>query len=439
MYVFLIVFFCLFVLFCYTCFYIAFSSFPSIYIYIYIYFKHLHVQVPVPKNVFSHAFCSLAIRHYQMLHLEMHIKEGNNRGAAREEACQIMVLLLTQHYSEDGMTMAPLMLEDLVPQPTAQQAFELWAHENAQEQQNLMKQNALKRQNEIAMRERKEQLANKTLGRISEEFELADEDDQGGGEHSDDEEDDGSDSDVDENDAVAVLRRRQKEMKKELKKAKREGELAAMEGPAMRWEDSQLYREQQARAASSKRAAEAGQHHETVRESQEALEELANKEEEKARVLGRDPLGLLGDDFDLRRIQDTQAEVMEQKLQALEEGMHKAERENTMEDAKTNTVEDDFKRQQAQKESLMAIVDRLGGLDQLDNPTRSVLPTDPTFDPMLFLTLVHREVGYRELIGSVDRLTSKFSCSSQRGQVLWVEYILCLYPILIFFCCSFLS
>lgn len=369
----------------------------------------------------------------------MHIKEGNNRGAAREEACQIMVLLLTQHYSEDGMTMAPLMLEDLVPQPTAQQAFELWAHENAQEQQNLMKQNALKRQNEIAMRERKEQLANKTLGRISEEFELADEDDQGGGEHSDDEEDDGSDSDVDENDAVAVLRRRQKEMKKELKKAKREGELAAMEGPAMRWEDSQLYREQQARAASSKRAAEAGQHHETVRESQEALEELANKEEEKARVLGRDPLGLLGDDFDLRRIQDTQAEVMEQKLQALEEGMHKAERENTMEDAKTNTVEDDFKRQQAQKESLMAIVDRLGGLDQLDNPTRSVLPTDPTFDPMLFLTLVHREVGYRELIGSVDRLTSKFSCSSQRGQVLWVEYILCLYPILIFFCCSFLS
>ena len=57
----------------------------------------------------------------------------------------------------------------------------------------------------------------------------------------------------------------------------------------------------------------------------------------------------------------------------------------------------------------MAIMDRLGGLDQLDNPTRSVLPTDPTFDPMLFLTLVHREVGYHELIGSVDRLTSKLA------------------------------
>ena len=348
------------------------------------------------------------MRHYQMLRLELHIREGNNRGAAKEEACQIMVLLLTQHFSEDGQSMAPLMLDDLVPQPTAQQAFELWAHTSTtREQQEKMKENALLRQNEIALRERKERLENKTLGRINEEFELA-------GDDNDDQDDDdsvhdsdGSDSDVDENDAMAVMRRRQKEMKKELRKARKEGELAAMEGPAMRWEDSQLYREQQARAASSKKTAETGQPHETVRESQEAIQELKVREEEKAKILGRDPLGLLGDDFDLRRIQDAQAEYMEQTLQGLEEGMHKAERENTIEDSKSNSAEDDFKRHQAQKESLMAIVDRLGGLDQLDNPTRSVLPTDPTFDPMLFLTLVHREVGYRELIGSVDRLTSK--------------------------------
>ena len=102
-------------------------------------------EIPVPKNVFSHAFCSLAIRHYRMLHLEMHIKEGNNRGAAKEDACRVMLLLLTQHYSEDGLSMAPLMLEDLVPQPTAQQAFELWSHSNAQEEQQVMKQNALLR------------------------------------------------------------------------------------------------------------------------------------------------------------------------------------------------------------------------------------------------------------------------------------------------------
>ena len=359
-------------------------------------------DVPVPQNVFSHTFCSLDIRHYQMLRLELHIREGNNRGAAKEEACQIMVLLLTQHYTVDGFSLAPLLLDDLVPQPTAQQAFELWAHSNTdREQQEKMKQNALLRQNEIAMRERKEQMANKTR-----DFDLGDEDDDDA--HSDDDASEEDDEEFDENDALAVMRRRQKQTQKEMKKAKKDGELAAMEGPAMRWEDSQLYREQQARAASSKRAAEAGQHHETVRESQQAMDELAGREEEKAKILGRDPLGLLGDDFDLRKIQDAQAEYMEQTLQGLEEGMHKAERENTIEDAaKSNSAEDAFKRHQAQKESLMAIVDRLGGLDQLDNPTRSVLPTDPTFDPMLFLTLVHREVGYRELIGSVDRLTSK--------------------------------
>ena len=101
-----------------------------------------------------------------MLRLELHIREGNNRGAAKEEACQIMVVLLTQHYAEDGLSMAPLLLDDLVPQPPVQQAFELWAHTNTtREQQDQMKENALKRQNEIAMLERKELLANKTMGR----------------------------------------------------------------------------------------------------------------------------------------------------------------------------------------------------------------------------------------------------------------------------------
>lgn len=276
-------------------------------------------------------------------------------------------------------------------------------HSNVKDRDILdkMKQNALARQNEIAMKERQDQLANKTLGRISEEIDFAEDDDE---DQSENEDSDGSDSEVDQDDALAMMRKRQKKMQKDLNKAnKKMGMLE--EGPAMRWEDSQLYREQQLRAASNKKAAEAGQHHETVRESQEAMNELAQREEERAKVLGRDPLGLKGDEFDLRTTQDTQAEFMERTLQALEEGVHKAERE-TSEDAKKN-AEDEFKKQQAQKESLMAIVDRLGGLDQLENPTRSVLPTDPTFDPMLFLTLVHREVGYRQLIGSVDRLTSE--------------------------------
>jgi hypothetical protein len=86
-----------------------------------------------------------------------------------------------------------------------------------------------------------------------------------------------------------------------------------MEEPAMRWEDSQLYRGQQASWAAW------------------SLE-----------------MTLI-----LRKIQDAQAKCMEQTLQGLEEGMLKAERENIIQDCKSNSAEDNFKRHQAQKESLM--------------------------------------------------------------------------------------
>jgi hypothetical protein len=64
-------------------------------------------------------------------------------------------------------------------------------------------------------------------------------------------------------------------------------------------------------------------------------------------------LGCLEMTLILRKIQDAQAECMEQTLQGLEEGTLKAERENIIQDCKSNSAEDDFKRHQAQKESLM--------------------------------------------------------------------------------------
>jgi hypothetical protein len=39
----------------------------------------------------------------------------------------------------------------------------------------------------------------------------------------------------------------------------------------------------------------------------------------------------------------------------------------------------------------------------------SILPTDANFDPLLFLTLVHRNAGYKELKESVHRLDRKFT------------------------------
>ena len=38
---------------------------------------------------------------------------------------------------------------------------------------------------------------------------------------------------------------------------------------------------------------------------------------------------------------------------------------------------------------------------------RSILPTEPNFDPILFLTLVHRSATYEELVGSMNSLSSE--------------------------------
>ena len=39
----------------------------------------------------------------------------------------------------------------------------------------------------------------------------------------------------------------------------------------------------------------------------------------------------------------------------------------------------------------------------------SILPTDADFNPLLFLTLVHRNASYEQLKESIERLDSKFT------------------------------
>jgi hypothetical protein len=60
---------------------------------------------------------------------------------------------------------------------------------------------------------------------------------------------------------------------------------------------------------------------------------------------------------------------------------------------------------------LESILDGIVGVARADGGIgetgRSTLPTDPNFDPLLFLTLVHRKASYEELVGSMDRLSSE--------------------------------
>jgi hypothetical protein len=336
-------------------------------------------------NLFAQGFCSFPVDKYRYMSLDLHLI-GDQRGGAKEDACSVMVLLLTKHMTEDGETLSPLAKEDLLASQQAQKAFELWVQQHATKQQReLIKNNAQKRKEAVVV-ERDDVLAADGLVNEEDDLEESEEDDAGA---------------YDEDDALAGLKRRKKNAKKEMLEATHAGELERMSGPAMRWEDSQLYREQRARFAAHQRMQEGGEYHDTVRDSQEAAAEMVEREEEKSKVLRRDPLGLKGTDFDLRTLETNQVDFLEQALLELQEELRKAEAGG-----------EDDQALRAKKESLEMILDRIVGVAGADahlaGTGKSILPTNPDFDPILFLTLVHRRASYEELVGSMNRLSSKY-------------------------------
>ena len=327
-------------------------------------------------NLFAQAFCSLPITKYQYMSLDLHVV-GDQRGGAKEDACHVMQLLLANHMAEDGETKVPMSKDDLLAQPSAQQSFEVWLTKHAsREVQQTIKENE---------QLRLEQLDDPRENR----------DDQ------DDDLDDDSEGEEEEGDEITDVFRKRKNKAKKDTSAMDDGDLEENRGPALRWEDSQLYREQRARFAAHQKMQKEGEFHDTVRDSQEAAAELAEREEEKSKIMRKDPLGLKDDDFDLRTIENNQVDFLEQALLEVQEEIRKGEAGG-----------EDQKALQQKKESLESILDNIAGVaasdGQIMETGRSTLPTEPHFDPLLFLTLVHRKASYEELVNSMDRLSSKW-------------------------------
>ena len=154
-----------------------------------------------------------------------------------------------------------------------------------------------------------------------------------------------------------------------------------------------MYRQQQEQEALAT--------NESRRESQEAAQERARAEEHKLKMQGKDPLGLRRD-LDLREIQKLRVELLEQALKDLDEEIRDMEQEKSDEAHLKSLV--------AQKESLESILDSLGPKEAEGG--KSILPTDSNFDPLMFLTLVHRNATYDTLNKSIERLSSKFMAGS---------------------------
>jgi len=359
-------------------------------------------------NLFARSFLGLEVKHYVHMQFDLHCI-GDDRGGAKEDACQIIVQILTKHTTEDGESPSPVMMEELLNAAKAQQEFELWtARHCAASVQDAIKKNAATRQSELALQQRQDALAAKSEDRFNflDESGHGSDSDGGGGDQPGKDKDDqdpteASDDEFDDaDDVVAAMRKRNKKLRKELKQAEGRGEFSKSMGVALRWEDSQLAREQRARMAS---AALAAAQHETVRDSQEAVAEALEREEERAKVLGKDPLGIVNDDeFDLSNVEKGQAEQMERTLAQLQEELQSTE---------GGMNEKLIKEISEKKESLESFVDKLGGIEameNMDNLKHSIMVTHPNFDPLLFLTLVHRKTDFNTLMASMDQLSSKF-------------------------------
>ena len=349
-------------------------------------------QKKTDLNPFAKAFLSLPPTYYHAMNLDLHCS-GDERGGAKEDACNVIALILVQHLSPDGEELRPVVLEELMS-GKGQQEFELWSAKNVPASvQETIKQNAAARQTELQTQQRQETRAMKQAGLRDEDIYDEDEDQSDA---------DKSDRD-DQDDPASTFRKKKRDPKKET----RTDVAIASGGVATRWEDSQLAREQAARAASSARAASHG----TVRDSLDAAQEAAEREEGKEKAFSKDPLEIRTEEnFNLRNVEKGQAEQMEQALHDLQEELQKAEA----------TGRDDLiKKIMLQKDSLEALVERLGGIDAMEdasNLKQSVLPTSPKFDPILFLTLVHRKTSHAQLVESLDRLSSKSQSQMEQLQ-----------------------
>jgi hypothetical protein len=205
---------------------------------------------PLPNNMnlFARSFLSLPVSSYNAhMELNAHVA-GDDRGGAKEDACRIVVLILTRHLDPTGDHAQPLLLEEVVTQPVAQQAFDVWCATAATltiQQQELMSQNAMTRQAELDRQQRQEALLNKNLHHTNDEYDVDDPDgsEQGpegddNGDHDVDKEDDDSETEGDDPDNVmATIRKRQRKL------LKQQG-LASSRLAVVRWADSQVAREQ---------------------------------------------------------------------------------------------------------------------------------------------------------------------------------------------------
>ena len=369
-------------------------------------------------NGFAHALCCCTVENIKGMNVQFHVSGSHSegtRGGAKEDACHVLVLLITRHLAEDGETPMPLGVEELLPDQGVRKAFDSWLMTQRKDIQNAVKRGTI----EHDARFKKEQAA-------------------GAFAKDDNDDDDGDDflsafskkgkkktPSTDRERAAAEAA----EYKEELLGGMHLTSLAveSKSGPPTRWVHSELSKEVVKLSPGDVGSGVGGR--DSQREKNESAKERQRQEEEKQRIIGRDPLGIRTEAFDLRNVQESRSQLLEQALADIEEAVEdEADAEGGGDIRSRKRKEEALDRivsLEAQREALEAILygrteDGIGVcVDEISREgveNLSILPTDPNFNPRLFLTLVHRNASFEQLQSSIQQLESKTDNQVQRLQ-----------------------
>lgn len=370
-------------------------------------------------NPFAYGLCSMKPSQLKIANFDAHLKyqgsDANARNGARIEACQVLVLLFTRHFDPSAIdpvtgstATSPsqtLLMEDLLPTQAARQSFENWMVQNvSKEMQNTIKSRTTKASISASMPNHPTTITepdDEVEVDIVDAFKKKAVHDEG------------------MRNAMAEAEAHADQQLDELgiKLYKKDDEIFNTSGSELptTWKDSKL---------AKKQVQFASDHSSGTESKDKDKEKIKIQNEERQKLIGKDPLGIRPDNFDLKNVQERAMEMLHDAIQDIQEEMDDFEpHERAVEMARRRKKKKDkyaYSVDQlislgSQKNALEYILS--GGKDDkvdvdeeekaITAQNHSILPTDADFNPMLFLTLVHRNATYEQLKESIERLDSK--------------------------------
>ncbi len=379
-------------------------------------------------NSFAYAFCSLLPSQLRLANFDAHLKEvryngneGDARSGAKGDACQVLVLVLTRHFNPvDGHSKqspgSSISMDDVLTTVEAKRTFENWMVQIVSKDV----QNAIKKTKESSSIPTQIMPKSNTTGLSSNPFGI-----------------DGDDDDIvnvfkPDNSRKVINAEASADRQHRLEKIGIQLDIQDKEnadGPPTCWQDSALANQQVQLSVAEGVATT----------NDKTKEKWSEQIEERKRLIGRDPMGIRPDNFDLKSIKDRVIQVLDGCVEDLEEEIQEGGHHTRATDETKRKKKDKYAyfveqivSLEAQKAALEAILDgEQVDVDDEDAEEKrssaaelSILPADSNFDPLLFLTIVHRDTGYEQLHDSITMLESEYKKLSSHFCVFIIDIVI---------------